>query len=123
MLRLRPDAGVSIMATWADAAAGAGVSRSASCAMKVPSPTRTAAKIIKLRITQRSTYGPRGRSHHQSRAMAINPVGYRRHFGEKDERSVNRARSAKNIGAQAPRGLTRRVGIALAGSSGQGWRG
>src|SRR3569832_1464004 len=101
MLRLRPDAGVSIVATRTDAAAGAGVNRSASCAMKVPSPARTAAKIIKLRITQRSTFGPRpkGRSHHQSRACATKRTGRSRYFGEKDERSVNRGRDAEISGA------------------------
>ena len=44
-----------------------------------------------------------------------NRAGCSLHFGEKDERRVN--------GSQVPRGLTRRVGTALAGSSGQGWRG
>src|ERR1700756_1294998 len=60
MLRLRPPASATVSsgafrgAALADA--GAGVSLSAICAMKVPRATRTAAKMIMLRMTPHSVH-------------------------------------------------------------------
>src|SRR5512144_1680034 len=119
MLRLRPPTG-AVVAT-ATVVCGADVADaelilSAICAMKVPRPIMTAAMIIMLRITPlpgRKLDFITRRARPRAR-----PRQSRCHFDEKDERRVN-----GGVISHVPRGLTRRVGSALAGSSGQGWRG
>src|SRR5260370_26844648 len=119
MLRLRGLACATVVSLgaarrWAVvAAAGGGVMWSAICAINRPRPIMMAAMVMMLRITPHSV--PKTcRYHHAIGQTATNIGNGRVHFGEKDERSVN---------AHVPRGFTRRVGIALAGSSGQGCRG
>ena len=87
---------------------------SAICAMAVPRTTIKAAKIIRLRITPhpiRATIPPR---------PLPNRDGWRTAKGA----ILTKRMSEVLTGApHVPRGFTRRVGIALAGSSGQGCRG
>src|SRR5258707_10958121 len=92
MLRLRPAAcvDVSTAATFREtefARAGASVILSATCAMRVPSPTMNAARISMLRITPTRSEEPQ--YHHASRKTATNGGGEGGHFGEKDDRRVN----------------------------------
>src|SRR5262249_26737713 len=103
-------AGVVIVAD-----AGTGVIWSAILAMKVPSPAIMAAMITTLRTTPLSpaqTHPP----DFTTSAATSRPSRRRpgRNFREKDERSVNLRWT------HVPRGLTRRVGSAFAGSSGHG---
>jgi hypothetical protein len=95
MARLRAPACDTVSATEAFrteaasvAAAGAGVALSAVCAMKVPRPTRIAAKINMLRIAPHQI---RGFADHIMPAGKVRPTmpGEASDFAEKDERSVN----------------------------------
>ena len=85
-----------------------------------------AAKIIMLRMTPLSIADS---PDFTTVASKLRPAANRAsgNFGEKDERRVNEfiaGAKAETIRAagflHVPRGLTRRVGMALAGSSGQG---
>src|SRR4051794_3850730 len=120
------------------AEAGASVILSANCAMNVPRPTITAANISMLRIrlhlfdepylTTPDAIARSGEpvegcffAKRMSEALTqrMRSPGGR---AKRALRSITPAESPQGI-SQVPRGLTRRVGIALAGSSGHGWRG
>src|SRR5215469_5444209 len=95
MLRLRPaawaGATAAVLATAVVvvvAEADVGVILSASCAMKVPRPSMTAAKMMMVRMTlQPASVG--WRFHHSGQERATNGTRASRHFGENGERSVN----------------------------------
>src|ERR1700689_1043997 len=142
MLRLRRPASNVVSGVTANRAeglaeAGCGAILSALCAMKVPSPIMIAAKIIMLRITPLSIEATLiGTSDSPLLAYLITATTKLRptvrhtggNLGEKDERRVNETITSPmqwsvaslTLAAHVPFGLTRRVGIALAGSSGQG---
>jgi hypothetical protein len=121
MLRLRPPAWATVTAFCEAgvAEADAGVILSAIFAMKVPRPIRMAAMTRMLRMTPPTS----GLADFTTPAAQPRLTTTKQpcHFGEKDERSVNA--TPGNDEGQVPRGLTRLVGIAFAGSSGQGCRG
>src|SRR5215208_6137822 len=64
---------------------------SAICAIIVPRPIMTTAKIMRLRITPHPNATPEQtrRYHHVLRQAAMNTDGEASHFDEKDERRVN----------------------------------
>src|SRR5215472_15805950 len=98
------------------ACAGTGVIRSAICAMKTPAPAMVAAANRMVRFTPLTRI---------QRSADITTTSSKPGLN----REVKAALSAKRMSEaltnciQVPRGLTRRVGRALAGSSGHGWRG
>src|SRR5437588_7150997 len=116
MLKVRPAVGASVSTeafrgTVAEAAAGDILS--AICAMKVPRPIRMAAKIIRLRMTP----------HTRFRAADITTSAAKPRLTAAARTVISAKRMSEVLTAvldHVPRGLTRRVGSALAGSSGQG---
>src|ERR1700722_12781063 len=102
--------------------AGAGVILSAICAMKVPSPIMIAAKIIMLRITSLSIAG----SPHEPTSSRSRRNFDRRHatrtaiLAKRMSEGLTSPPRTVMFPCYVPLGLTRRVGIALAGSSGHG---
>src|SRR3954468_22525272 len=119
MLKVRPAVGASVSTEafrGTVAGAAAGDILSAICAMKVPRPTRMAAKIIRLRMTP----------HTRFRVADITTTAAKPRLTEPGQAAILAKRMSEVLTAVAdyvPRGLTLRVGGALAGSSGQGWRG
>src|SRR5690348_3144384 len=99
-------------ATLLEVEADAGVNLFAISAMKRPRPARMAAVITMLRMTP------------HSHLQVAGPISPRRLRGGDCGRPVKAAIFAKRmteaLTGQVPRGLTRRIGSAEAGSSGQG---
>jgi hypothetical protein len=90
--------------------------------MKVPSTTMTAAKIIMLRITHTLD--------HNTGRGDITTAAAKPRLTAMPEAVISANRMGEALtawiacsGTYVPRGFTRRVGGALAGSSGQGCRG
>src|SRR5262245_42894152 len=95
----------------------------------------TAASTRMLRIYHHvtRTHPARLRQQHSKAKPALTPAearcGKAANFAENSERSVNHGRHSRGRVKRepgmthVPLGFARRVGIALAGSSGQGWRG
>src|SRR4051812_19395548 len=119
MLKVRPAVGASVSTeafrgTVAEAAAGDILS--AICAMKVPRPTRMAAKIIRLRMTP----------HTRFRVADITTTAAKPRLTEPGQAAILAKRMSEVLTAVpdcAPAGVALRVGGAPAGASPPGGRG
>ena len=117
MLRLRRPLGAGVSAGAAFrravlASAGVAVILSAICAMMVPRPIMKAAKIIIIRITPHSIRGTRNITTSAAKPRPIaasKPTIFAKRMSE----------ALTEAFPHVPRGFTRRVGMALDGSSGQ----